>query len=258
MDISTTCCTPIPRPTRSTLPTTATSQRSSKLGCVGAGIMDASEGTDERAGLFLKLAAQGCEIVEPPRIGITASRSRPAIPARGGASTHPTTGVPTRRGRTASPIWWRCLPGWTSSDAVTAGPSPTLGRSRCDEQLRAWTHAAVQTPQGTWLSNIGAGSVIEHDNPEALTGGVGNPTTWACCRAILRVQGRPFTLTERPMAFCVARTCDVPWKYQGRLGSTPNCHPWAGLAHRLTNFKVLKSPTLLNIFRESVSGLGQP
>lgn len=121
----------ITQATRSTLPTTATSQRSSKLGCVGAGIMDASEGTDELADLFPKLAAQGFKIVEPPRIGITASRSRPAIPARGGASTHPTTGVPTRRGRTASPIWWRCLPGWTSSDAVTAGPSPTLGRSRC-------------------------------------------------------------------------------------------------------------------------------
>lgn len=49
-------------------------------------------------------------------------------------------------------------------------------------------------------------------------------------------------------------TCDVPWKYQGRLWSTLNCHPWAGLAHRLTNFKVLKPSTLLDIFRESVSG----
>lgn len=132
--------------------------------------MDASEGTDELADLFPKLAAQGFEIVEPPRIGITASRSRPAIPARGGASTHPPPGAPTRRGRTALPIWWRCLPGWTSSDAVTAGPSPTLGRSRCTNN-KVHGHIRRADAHGTWLGNIGEGPVIKHDNPESLTGG---------------------------------------------------------------------------------------
>ena len=39
------------------------------------------------------------------------------------------------------------------------------------EQQGAWTHAAVQMPHGTWLSNIGQGPVIEHDNPESLTDG---------------------------------------------------------------------------------------
>lgn len=204
MDISTTCCTPIPRPTRSTLPTTATSQRSSKLGCVGAGIMDASEGTDERAGLFLKLAAQGCEIVEPPRIGITASRSRPAIPARGGAFTYPTTGAPTRHGRTALQIWWRCLPGWTSSDAVTAGPSSTLGRSRC-------TNNKVHGHMPPCRRPTGRGSARWVQDPSSNT----------------------TTRSRSPVGHTATRrsTCDVPCKYQGRLWSTPNCHIHGPVLH---------------------------
>lgn len=169
----------ITQATRSTLPTTATSQRSSKLGCVGAGTMDASEGTDELADLFPKLAAQGFEIVEPPRIGITASRSRPAIPARGGASTHPTTGVPTRRGRTASPIWWRCLPGWTSSDAVTAGPSPTLGRSRCTNNRVHGHMPPCRRPTGRgaarWVTDPSSNTTTRRRSP---VGPYGNPTIY--------------------------------------------------------------------------------
>ena len=47
------------------------------------------------------------------------------------------------------------------------------------EQQGAWTHAAVQTPRGTWRSKMGDGPVIEHDNPESLSGGpYGNPTIY--------------------------------------------------------------------------------
>ena len=47
------------------------------------------------------------------------------------------------------------------------------------EQQGQWTHAAKQTPNGTWHSKMGDGPVIEHLNPESLAGGpYGNPTIY--------------------------------------------------------------------------------
>ena len=48
---------------------------------------------------------------------------------------------------------------------------PDFGKVALYEQQGAWTHAAVQTPHGTWLSKMGEGPVIEHDNPGSVTGG---------------------------------------------------------------------------------------
>ncbi len=40
-------------------------------------------------------------------------------------------------------------------------------------------HAALQVPNGRWRSKMGQGPVIEHRNPESLSGGVyGVPTTF--------------------------------------------------------------------------------
>ena len=47
------------------------------------------------------------------------------------------------------------------------------------EQQDVWMHAAVQTPDGRWRSKMGQGPVIEHLNPESLSGGMyGNPTIY--------------------------------------------------------------------------------
>ena len=40
-------------------------------------------------------------------------------------------------------------------------------------------HAAIQMPNGRWRSKMGQGPVIEHRNPESLSGGMyGNPMTY--------------------------------------------------------------------------------
>jgi len=46
------------------------------------------------------------------------------------------------------------------------------------EQEGAWTHAAVQMPNGRWRSKMGRGPVIEHQSPQSLSGGIyGEPST---------------------------------------------------------------------------------
>ena len=39
------------------------------------------------------------------------------------------------------------------------------------ERQGAWTHAALQMPDGSWRSKMGRGPVIEHLSPESLSGG---------------------------------------------------------------------------------------
>ncbi|MXZ23564.1 MAG: hypothetical protein F4Y80_01640 [Caldilineaceae bacterium SB0665_bin_21] len=138
--------------------------------------MDASEGTDELADLFPKLATQGFKIVEPP-----SDRYNCIAFAAGDTGAWWSIHSPdywrahaTRSNRIANLV--EVFAGLDFERCRNSRTEPDFGKVALYEQLRAWTHAAVQTPQGTWLSNIGAGSVIEHDNPEALTGGVGNPT----------------------------------------------------------------------------------
>ena len=33
-----------------------------------------------------------------------------------------------------------------------------------------WTHAALQTPNGRWRSNLGEGPLIEHQTPHGVSG----------------------------------------------------------------------------------------
>lgn len=47
------------------------------------------------------------------------------------------------------------------------------------EERGAWTHAALQMPNGHWRSKMGEGPVIEHPNPESLSAGpYGDATTF--------------------------------------------------------------------------------
>lgn len=47
------------------------------------------------------------------------------------------------------------------------------------EEQGMWTHAALQTTTGRWRSKMGQGPVIEHSDPESLSGGIyGNPTMY--------------------------------------------------------------------------------
>lgn len=47
------------------------------------------------------------------------------------------------------------------------------------EAQGAMKHAAIQMPNGRWHSKMGKGPVIEHRNPESLSGGVyGEPTVF--------------------------------------------------------------------------------
>ena len=47
------------------------------------------------------------------------------------------------------------------------------------EEQGEWKHASLQTPNGRWRSKMGPGPLIEHLNPESLSGGeYGNPTIY--------------------------------------------------------------------------------
>ena len=47
------------------------------------------------------------------------------------------------------------------------------------EDHGAWQHASIQMPNGAWRSKMGEGPVIEHLNPESLSGGMyGSPTIY--------------------------------------------------------------------------------
>ena len=60
-----------------------------------------------------------------------------------------------------------------------SGVEPGFEKVALYEQQGQWTHAAKQTPNGTWRSKMGDGPVIEHLNPESLAGGpYGHPTIY--------------------------------------------------------------------------------
>ena len=97
--------------------------------------------------------------------------------------------------------WWedterRYWPSHGSRSAAIASLREVfvgLGYEQCDdssiddryqkvalyETQGAWTHTAVQMPNGAWRSKIGEGPVIEHRSPASLSGGMyGEPTVF--------------------------------------------------------------------------------
>ena len=62
------------------------------------------------------------------------------------------------------------------------------------EDQGAWEHASIQMPNGAWRSKMGEGPVIEHLNPESLSGGTyGSPMIY-----LSRPIDQASTGTERP------------------------------------------------------------
>ena len=141
--------------------------------------MDASEGTDELVGLFPKLAAEGFEIVDPP-----SDRYNCIAFAVGDTgkwwSVHQPDYWPAHATRSNSiESLVEVFAGLGFERCCDSRTEPGFGKVALYEQQGAWTHAAVQTPRGTWLSKMGEGPVIEHDHPESLADGpYGNPTIY--------------------------------------------------------------------------------
>ena len=139
--------------------------------------MGESEGTDELAGILPKLVAEGFRVVAPR------SNQYNCIACAAGDTS--------RWWSFHQPEYWPVHATRSNSIDSLVEVFAGLGFERCHDsrtesgfekvalyaQQGAWTHAAVQTPHGTWLSKIGEGPVIEHHNPESLAGGpYGNPT----------------------------------------------------------------------------------
>ena len=141
--------------------------------------MGESEGTDELAGLFPKLVAEGFEIVAP-----RSSQYNCIAFAAGDTGEWWYFQQPdywpahaTRSNNIASLV--EVFAGLGFEPCCDSGVEPGFEKVALYEQQDAWTHAALQTPHGTWLSKMGQGPVIEHRSPESLAGGpYGNPTTY--------------------------------------------------------------------------------
>ena len=141
--------------------------------------MGASRWEDGLVSAFPKLATEGFEIVAP------ATKRYNCIAFAAGDTSR----------------WWAYPPldYWPESAARSAAIASleaafaAIGFEPCDgggvepgfekivlyEQQGEWTHAAVQTPRGAWRSKMGPGPVIEHQNPESLSGQLyGNPTVY--------------------------------------------------------------------------------
>ena len=141
--------------------------------------MDASEGTDELAGLFPKLATEGFEIVEPPTVRYNCIAFAAGDIGNWWSFHQPEywPGGATRSNSIDSLVEVFAAIGFEQCDA--GGVEPGFEKVALYEQHGRWTHASRQTPNGMWRSKMGEGPVIEHRSPESLSGGpYGHPTIY--------------------------------------------------------------------------------
>ena len=79
-------------------------------------------------------------------------------------------------------------------ECIDASFEPGYQKVALYQDHGAWQHASVQNPNGAWRSKMGEGPVIEHLNPESLSGGMyGSPTIY-----MRRTIDQAPTGTEKP------------------------------------------------------------